>query len=76
KGLNLVGLRRRLENREDVDALKHAYRELFNMAKPLQEAALDLYENDKNPYVKEMANFVLNTKRGIPFERKIKSENE
>ena len=76
KGLNLVGLRRRLENREDVDALKHAYRELFNMRRTLQEAALHLYENNKNPYVKEMANFVLNTKRGIPFERKIKSENE
>lgn len=76
KGLNLVGLRRRMENRADVDALKHAFRVLFNMKKPLQEAALELYENDKNPYVKEMAKFVMNTKRGIPFERDVKSEDE
>ena len=76
KGLNLVGLRRRLENREDIDALKHAYKGLFNMGNPLQDAALDLFENDQNKYVKELANFVLNTKRGIPFERKLKSNDE
>lgn len=74
KGLNLVGLRRRLENREDIDALKNAYKLLFNMAKPLQEAAKELFETSNNKYVKHLANFVLNTKRGIPFNRK--SENK
>lgn len=74
KGLNLVGLRRRLENREDIDALKNAYRLLFNMGNPLQDIAKELYETSENSYVKVLANFVLNTKRGIPFNRK--SENE
>lgn len=70
RGINLTGLRRRLENREDIDAIKHAYRELFELGKPLQEAAKELFEKNENKYVKELANFVLNTKRGIPFNRK------
>lgn len=74
RGLNLVGLRRRLENREDIDAIKQAYKELFNMGNPLQDIAKKLYETSPNSYVKVLANFILNTKRGIPFSRK--SENE
>lgn len=70
RGLNLTGLRRRFENREDIDAIKHAYRELFESGKPLQEVAGELFENNENKHVKELANFVLNTKRGIPFNRK------
>lgn len=70
RGLNLTGLRRRFDNREDIDAIKHAYRELFESGKPLQEIAQELFENNENKYVKELANFVLNTKRGIPFNRK------
>lgn len=76
RGLNLTGLRRRFENREDIDAIKQAYRELFESGKPLQEVAKYLLENIENKYVKELANFVLTTKRGIPFERKLKSEDE
>jgi UDP-N-acetylglucosamine acyltransferase len=70
RGLNLTGLRRRFENREDIDAVKHAYKELFESGKPLQEIARELFETDENKYVKELASFVLNTKRGIPFNRK------
>ncbi|WP_026804196.1 acyl-ACP--UDP-N-acetylglucosamine O-acyltransferase [Aliarcobacter lanthieri] len=70
RGLNLTGLRRRFENREDIDAIKQAYRELFELGKPLQDVAKELFENNENKYVKELANFVLNTKRGIPFNRK------
>lgn len=70
RGLNLVGLRRRMENREDIDALKSAYRTLFNMGNPLQEIAKEIFETTQNKYVKELAHFILNTKRGIPFSRK------
>ena len=70
RGLNLTGLRRRFENREDIDAVKHAYKELFESGKPLQEVAKELLENDENKYVKELAGFVVDTKRGIPFNRK------
>ena len=66
KGLNLVGLRRKL-GREVVDLLKKAYKELFQSKKPLQETALNLYENSDNEYIKNLAKFVMETKRGIPF---------
>ena len=70
RGLNLTGLRRRFENREDIDAIKHAYKELFESGKPLQDVARELFETNENKHVKELASFVLNTKRGIPFNRK------
>lgn len=73
KSLNLVGLRRRLENKEDINELKVAYKKLFLEGNPLQEVANELYNSSSNSYVKELANFVINTKRGIPFIRK--SEN-
>ncbi|WP_345974807.1 acyl-ACP--UDP-N-acetylglucosamine O-acyltransferase [Sulfurimonas sp. HSL3-7] len=69
RGLNLTGLRRHAE-RSDIDALKAAYRELFEMGKPLQEVAKELLEKSENDLVKNLCNFISNTKRGIPFERK------
>ena len=69
RGLNLTGLRRHLE-RQDIDALKSAYRELFESGQPLKETASDLIENNSNHYVQNLCNFILKTKRGIPFERK------
>jgi UDP-N-acetylglucosamine acyltransferase len=69
RGLNLTGLRRHLE-RDDINALKSAYRELFEIGRPLKDAATELLETSSNTYVHELCNFVINTKRGIPFERK------
>ena len=69
RGLNLTGLRRNIE-REDINALKSAYRELFESGKPLKESASELLETTQNHHVQAMCNFVLKTKRGIPFERK------
>lgn len=69
RGLNLNGLRRRFENREDIDAIKNAYKELFTKGRPLQEAASELLETSKNSHVIRLAEFVKNTKRGIPFSR-------
>jgi len=69
RGLNLTGLRRHLE-REDIDALKSAYRDLFESGRPLKDAAAGLAEESENHYVRNMCNFILKTKRGIPFERK------
>ena len=69
RGLNLTGLRRSLE-REDINALKSAYRELFESGKPLKDSANEILESTKNHHVQDLCNFVLKTKRGIPFERK------
>jgi UDP-N-acetylglucosamine acyltransferase len=69
RGLNLTGLRRHVE-RSDIDALKTAYKELFESGRPLQEAAKELLDSNSNSYVKNLCSFIVNTKRGIPFERK------
>ncbi len=68
RGLNLNGLRRHVE-RSDIDALRAAYRELFESGKPLQEQASALLEETKSELVKNLCTFIVNTKRGIPYER-------
>ena len=70
RGLNLTGLRRRFENRSDIDEIKKAYKKLFDSGLPLQDSAKEILETTQNEYAKKLANFVLNTKRGIPFTRK------
>ena len=69
RGLNLTGLRRQL-SREDIDTLKSAYRDMFESGKPLKDIASELVETSENHYVHNLCNFVLKTKRGIPYERK------
>ena len=70
RGLNLTGLRRKLPNRSDIDEIKRAYKELFESGKPLRDVAKRLL-NSENRYVKHLAEFVLNSKRGIPYDRKM-----
>ncbi|MBD3823218.1 MAG: acyl-ACP--UDP-N-acetylglucosamine O-acyltransferase [Epsilonproteobacteria bacterium] len=69
RGLNLTGLRRNIE-REDIDELKSAYRDLFESGQALKESASELKERSTNLHVQSLCNFILKTKRGIPFERK------
>ena len=69
RGLNLTGLRRNL-NRSEIDEIKSAYRELFETGKPLKDTAAELVENTNNHHVHDLCNFILKTKRGIPYERK------
>lgn len=69
RGLNLTGLRRKME-RDDINALKSAYRELFEQGQPLQEVAQRLFESDDSMHVKALCKFIKTSKRGIPFNRK------
>ena len=69
RGLNLTGLRREME-REEINALKVAYRELFEQGNPLQEAAQRLFETSDSEKVKTLCKFIKTSKRGIPFTRK------
>jgi UDP-N-acetylglucosamine acyltransferase len=71
RGLNLTGLRRRFQNRSDIDAIKKAYKELFERGNPLKETALNILKTSENEYVKHLCEFVLNSKRGIPYDRKV-----
>jgi UDP-N-acetylglucosamine acyltransferase len=71
RGLNLTGLRRHLENRSDIDKIKKTYKELFESGKPLKEVANNILENTNNIYVKKLCEFVINSKRGIAYDRKM-----
>lgn len=68
KGLNAVGLRRNME-RSDVKALQEAYRLLFRGSAPIKESAGVLLENSDNAKVHQLCQFILETKRGVPYER-------
>ena len=68
RGLNINGLRRRME-RDDINALKSAYAALFTKGRPLKEAAEELLASSDNEHVKKLCDFVIETKRGIPYER-------
>ncbi len=69
RGLNLTGLRRALE-RDEINALKVAYKELFESGKALQKTAEELLQKSSSKNVKKLAVFITQSKRGIPFIRK------
>lgn len=69
RGLN-INLLRRIMDRGEIDALRSAYRELFEKGRPLQESAAALLEGVQSENVKKMCEFIQNSKRGIPFIRK------
>lgn len=68
RSLNLTGLRRRFQ-KDDIQALQSAYKELFRSNKPLKENAQNILNQTQNDKVKIFCEFILNTKRGIPYER-------
>ncbi|MDR0580211.1 MAG: acyl-ACP--UDP-N-acetylglucosamine O-acyltransferase [Campylobacteraceae bacterium] len=68
RGLNLVGLRRR-ESKNDIDALNSAYKKLFKSNCPIKQSAEEILQATDNEKVRILCEFILNTKRGIPYER-------
>jgi len=69
RGLNLTGLRRHID-RDDINRLKIVYKELFESGKPLQDTAQELLKNEKSEIIKNLLEFVSESKRGIPYTRK------
>jgi UDP-N-acetylglucosamine acyltransferase len=57
-------------DREEINALKAAYRELFEEGKALQDVAQRLFEESHSEKVKNLCKFIKTSKRGIPFTRK------
>jgi UDP-N-acetylglucosamine acyltransferase len=60
KGLNIIGLRRRLNNSEDIEEIKAAYKKLINNGVD-KESAKKVQEESTNSYVKLFAEFVSNS---------------
>ncbi len=71
RGLNLTGLRRHID-RSEIDQLRIAYKEIFEQGNPLQDTSKKLVLSSTSDAVKNLANFIINSKRGIPFEREHK----
>lgn len=71
KGLNAVGLKRRFE-KEDIRALQHAFRKLFRGSEPIKDVANEFLKSETNEKVLQLCNFIVETTRGIPYERKSK----
>ena len=68
RGLNLNGLRRRIE-RDEINELRSAYKALFGQGNPIQEVAQSILETSQSEKVKHLCQFIMNSKRGIPYKR-------
>ena len=58
RGLNIVGLRRRLQNKKEIDAIKSAYKAIFRTGIDKQKAK-EHSENSESLYVKEFCDFIV-----------------
>ncbi len=65
KGLNLVGLRRAGFQREQISALKQAYKLLYRSQLSLQDALERIGEEVATPEALEFVQFIRESKRGI-----------
>ncbi len=74
RGLNVVGLRRRFD-KDIIDEINRAYKFIFRHKEGVKKGAEELLKSGDGDYAKKMCEFILNTKRGIPFEKKIKGDN-
>lgn len=75
RGLNAVGIRRQI-SRDAVNMLKPVYKKLFRSSVSVKEMAKDISEENDNELIKELCEFVLASKRGIPLNLIKSSKNE
>jgi len=68
RSLNLVGIRRKLD-KKDVQAISSAYKQIFRSKLALKESAEMILKENENEKVKQLCDFIMTTKRGIPYER-------
>ena len=69
RSLNIVGLKRNF-NKEDIRELNRAFKTLFRVGKAKKDVARELLKETKNEKVKYLCKFIVENKRGIPYERK------
>jgi UDP-N-acetylglucosamine acyltransferase len=75
RGLNLVGLRRSF-SRESINALKVAYRDIFQKQHPIKEAINTILNQTQSLEVKALCHFIQKSQRGIAFTRIQKEDNK
>ena len=76
-GLNVVGMRRAGMSRDEIMAVKRAFKVLFRSKLLLKDAIAQLEADNPTPAVQEMLDFCKNTKRGVTAaKRKINESND
>lgn len=68
RGLNLIGLKRNFGSGA-VNDLKRTFKVLFRSGQPIKESAQKLLDGTPDEFTKKMCEFIISSKRGIPFER-------
>lgn len=68
RSLNVIGLRRNF-SKEDIEALKLAYKAIFRGEGNMKDIANEIINQSENEKVKKFCDFIISTKRGIPYER-------
>jgi len=61
KGLNLIGLRRRLPNTDAINEIRSVYKEIFRTDNVDKESAQQIASEHQNSYVRQLASFVANS---------------
>ena len=69
KSLNVIGLRRGF-SKDDISELKISFKTLFRTEGMIKEQAAQILKQTTNEKVKNLCKFIIDTKRGIPYERK------
>ena len=70
-GLNLIGMKRNGVPRESINAVRYAYKSLFDGKDTVAASAARLLDETDDPYVREIASFVLfDTSRSLCTPRK------
>ena len=60
KGLNVVGLRRRLENKGDIDEIKLIFKRILSNSVD-KELAQEIASTHENEFVKRFSSFIANS---------------
>lgn len=68
RGLNKYRLRKIFE-RDEIDEISHTYKILLSGKYPIKEIAQEILQNAKFDSIKNICNFIIDSKRGIPYKR-------
>ena len=61
KGLNVIGLRRRLENKGDIEEIKAIFKKILGVSTIDRELAKHISDTHENEYVKKFASFIVDS---------------
>jgi UDP-N-acetylglucosamine acyltransferase len=76
KGLNLVGLRRAGFSRQEIQALRRAYKILFYSRLKLKDALARIESEEPTEHTRHLVEFIRSSQRGIPRPRRAAGEVE